>query len=63
MKYLRRPVSRVVVHYNDVEGKTGLLLQRTLHGIGNGLLTIVDRNDDRSLHSEVLLVEVGLLIG
>ena len=49
-------VGGMVIDHDDIVGKRGLLLQSTLHCIGNSLGTIVDRNDDGRLDIEGLLV-------
>ena len=37
-------VSRMVIHHNDIELEISLLSQRTVDGIQNGLLAVVDGN-------------------
>ena len=48
----RCPISRVVVHDDDVEWKIGFLRQGTFHGFGNRFLPVPYRNDNRGLHRE-----------
>ena len=52
----------MVVHYDDIILERCLLRQGTLYGILDGLNTIEDGNNDRSLYIEILFVEVNILI-
>ena len=56
----RRLVGRMVVNDDDVEREFCLLRQGTLDSISDGLLTVEDRDDNRGLYFEFLLVEVNL---
>ncbi len=62
IEYLASAVGRMVVDHDDVVLEIGLLAQRTLHGIGDGLLAVEHGNDDRSLVVEILFAEVGLAV-
>ena len=50
----------MVVDDDDVIGERRLLLQSTVDGIGNGLGTVIDGNDDTGLNRELLLHEVDI---
>ena len=52
----------MVIHHNHIEGEAGLLFHCTLHGIGNGLFAVENRNNQRSLVGELLFLEVGFQI-
>ena len=52
----------MVIDNNDVIFKGCFLLQCTPHGINNRFLTVSYGYNHRSLHVEVLLIEVGTLI-
>ena len=51
-------VRRVVIDDDHVEPEVGLLLEGTVHGVADGLLTVIDGDDDGRLHIELLFVEV-----
>ena len=51
-------VRRVVVDHDDVELEAGLLAERGVNGVADGLLTVVDGYDHRCFHVELLFVEV-----
>ena len=55
---LRRLVSRVIIHHNDIKIEVSLLAKSTIDGIHDGLLAVVDRYHHRSLNVKVLLVQV-----
>ena len=59
---IRRAVGRMVIHHDDVIFERCLLRQRTLHRITDGLGAVVDGDDHRGLHVELLFVEVYLAI-
>ena len=48
----------MVIHHDDVELETGLLLKGTVHGVADGLLTVIDGDNDGGLDIELLFVEV-----
>ena len=52
----------MVVDHNDIELEVGFLTQGAVHGIHDGLLAVVDRDDYRGLDAEVLLVKVWTAI-
>ena len=52
----------MVVHHDDIILEVRLLRQGTLDGIADGLGTVEDWNNDGSLHIELLLIEVNVLI-
>ena len=62
LKYLGGSVSRMVVHHDDVIGKSCLLGKCALDGVANGLLTIVDGYDDRCFEGKILLSKVDVQI-
>ena len=57
-----RTVGRVIVHHDHIKLEVGFLAESTLHGIGDGLLTVEHRDDHGSLVFKLLFVEVGLAI-
>ena len=59
---LRRPVGRVVVNDDDVEGEGCFLLESRADGILYGALAVADGDDDRSLHSKLAFREVHLVV-
>ena len=62
IKNLASTVGRMIVDHDDVELEIGFLAQRTLHGIRDGLLSVENRNDHRSLVEEILFAEIRLAI-
>ena len=48
----------MIVHHNHVKLEIRFLRQSTLHGIGDGLLTVKHRNHHRSLVFKLLFVEI-----
>ena len=52
-------VGRVVIHDNHVELEVGLLREGAVHGIADGLLTVVHGDHYRCLYLKLLFVEVG----
>ena len=52
----------MIVDHDDVELEIGFLAQRTLHGIRDGLLSVENRDDHRSLVEEFLFAEIRLAI-
>ena len=55
-------VSGVVVDHNDIILEARFLAEGRVHGIANGLLAVEDGDDDRSLHIELLFVEIGATV-
>ena len=62
IKNLASAVGRMIVDHDDVELEIGFLAQRTLHGIRDGLLSVENRDDHRSLVEEFLFAEIRLAI-
>ena len=62
IKNLASAVGRMIVDHDDVELEIGFLAQRTFHGIRDGLLSVENRNDHRSLVEEFLFAEIRLAI-
>ena len=58
VQQLCRTVCRVIIDHNDIELEVGLLPECTAYGIEDGLLAVIDWDDDRSLDLEVLFVEI-----
>ena len=58
LQQLRRPVSRVVVDHDDIVFEVGLLREGRVDGVADGLLAVVDGDDDGCLYVELLFVEV-----
>ena len=52
----------MIVDHDDVELEIGFLAQRTFHGIRDGLLSVENWNDHRSLVEEFLFAEIRLAI-
>ena len=55
-------IGRVVVDYDDIELEVGLLRKGAVDSVADGLLTIVDGDDDGGLEFELLFVEVGTTV-
>ena len=55
-------IGRVVIHHDDIELKAGFLREGAVDSVADGLLTIVDGDDDGGLVFELLLVEVGTTV-
>ena len=51
----------VVVHHDEVEGEVGLLLQHAADGILDSADTVANGNHHRSLHGEVLVLELDFI--
>ena len=49
-EYLRRPICRMIVDDDDVEGECRLLCERAAHGFGNRALAVAHGNDHRCAH-------------
>ena len=62
IKNLASAVGRMIVDHDDVELEIGFLAQRTLHGIRDGLLSVENWDDHRSLVEEFLFAEIRLAI-
>ena len=62
IKNLTSAVGRMIVDHDDVELEIGFLAQRTLHGIRDGLLSVENWDDHRSLVEEFLFAEIRLAI-
>ena len=57
----RGAVGTAVIHYHEVEGEVGLLLEHAADGIADGSHTIPDGYDHRGLHGKLALAEVHVV--
>ena len=52
----------MIIYDYDVELEISLLLHRTKHSVSYGLLSIINRDDDRCLIFKILLIKIRLTI-
>ena len=48
----------MIIHHDDIIFEVRLLTEGAVHGVADGLLTIIDGNHDRGLDIKLLFVEV-----
>ena len=58
LQQLRRTVCRVVIHHDDIILEVCLLIESAIHGVADGLLTVIDGNHDGCFDVKLLFVEV-----
>ena len=52
----------MIVHDDDIEPKTGLLSDGTLHGVGNGAASVAYGDDDRGSYGKSVFIGFGQFV-